>query len=142
VRAHYKAVANQRLPSKPVVGMHGERRDDRQPGTVRALRRVMLAGAALGPPIWAQAKVHLAIYTPLVATGALIIALVELAAPNASNRVAVAVLASGCVAALLVWIKVVAVPLVGRGKLPDGRYLADILARQRVLRQIPRPQAH
>lgn len=120
--------------------MHGERRDDRQPGTARALRPVMLAWAALGRPIWSATKVHLAIYTPLVATAALIIALVELAAPNASNRAAFALLASGCVAALLVWIKAVAVPLMKEGKLPDGRYLANVLARTRVLRQRRRDQ--
>jgi hypothetical protein len=115
--------------------MHGRRRDDQQPGTARALRRVMLAGAALGRPLWSQTKVNLAIHTPLVATGCLVFALVKLAAPSASNRTALALLAGGCVAALLVWIKAVAVPLVTKGKLPDGRYLADVLARQRVLRQ-------
>lgn len=78
---------------------------------------------------------NLAIHTPLIATGFLIFALVELAAPNASNRTALALLAGGCVAALLVWTKAVAVPLVTKGKLPDGRNLADVLARQRVLHQ-------
>jgi hypothetical protein len=95
----------------------------------------MLAGAALGRPLLSQAKVNLAIHTPLIATGFLIFALVELAAPSASNRAALALLASGCVAALLVWIKAVAVPLLTKGKLPDGRNLADVLARRRVLRQ-------
>lgn len=115
--------------------MHGRRGDDRQPGSARALRRLTLAWAALGRPLWSQAKVNLAIHTPLIATGLLIFALVELAASSASNRIALALLASGCVAALLVWIKAVAVPLVRKGKLPDGRYLADVLARKRVLRQ-------
>lgn len=96
---------------------------------------MVLAWAALGRPTWSHVKLHLAIYTPLIAAGALVIALVELAAPNASSRIALALLAGGCVAALLVWIKAVAVPLVTKGKLPDGRYLADVLARQRVLRQ-------
>lgn len=115
--------------------MHSERWDDRQPRIARALWRVMLTWAALGRPIWSIAKVILAIYTPLIATVFLSIALVELAAPNASNRMALALLASGCVAALLVWIKAVAMPLAMNGKLPDGRYLADVLARKRVLRQ-------
>ncbi|MBO0823351.1 MAG: hypothetical protein J2P27_05770 [Actinobacteria bacterium] len=95
----------------------------------------MLAWAALGRPLWSQVKLHLAFYTPPIAMVGLISTLVELAAPNASNRVALALLASACVAALLVWIKAVAVPLVTKGQLPDGRYLADVLARQRVLRQ-------
>jgi hypothetical protein len=88
--------------------------------------------------------VHLAIDIPLIATACLIFALVQLAAPNTGNRAALTLLAAGGVVALLVWIKAVVVPLVTKGKLPDGRYLAGVLAGQRVLRQRRRDhrQAH
>ncbi len=104
------------------------------PRSVRALRPVMLAWAVISPGLWSHYKVHFAIVAPIVATALLIGALVELAAPRASNRVVLALVASGVVV-LLVWITAVAMPLVTKGRLPDGRYLAEVLARQRILRQ-------
>jgi hypothetical protein len=127
-------MADRQLPSKPVTGMQATRGDE-QSGSVRTLRRVMLARTTILSPVWSHAKVEFAIVAPIAATALLVSALVKLTAPRSSNTVTLALLASGSAVVLLVWIKAVAVPLVTKGKLPDGRYLADVLARQRMRRQ-------
>ena len=126
-------MADQRPPSKPVTKTHA-RRGDEQSFSVGTLGRVMLAWTAIFPPVWSHAKVMFAIVAPIAATALLVSALVELTAPRSSNPVTLALLASGSAVVLLAWIKAVAIPLVTKGKLPDGRYLADILARQRMRR--------
>jgi hypothetical protein len=85
--------------------------------------------------MWNHAKLMFAIFAPIAATALLVGAVVQLAAPRASDTISLALLASGSAVVLLVWVKVVAVPLLTKGRLPDGRYLARVLMRQRILRQ-------
>jgi hypothetical protein len=134
-------MGDQRLPGTAVTGRHARRGEvelaGSQPHSVRWLRRVVLVWAALAPPLWSRAKVKFAIVAPMAALALLISGGVQLAAPKVRTSVAVAVLAIGIVV-LLVWIAAVAVPLLAKGKLPDGRNVADVLARQRIRRQITR----
>ncbi|HUB42363.1 MAG TPA: hypothetical protein VMA72_26220 [Streptosporangiaceae bacterium] len=134
-------MGDQRPPGTAVTGRHARRREvdlaGAQPRSGRWLRRVVLVWAALAPPLWSRAKVKFAIVAPMAAVALLISGGVQLATPKARNSVAVAALAIGVVV-LLAWIAAVAVPLVVKGKLPDGRNVADVLARQRIRRQITR----
>lgn len=65
----------------------------------------------------------------MVAAALLVFAAIDLTGPSPSSPVAFALLACGVVL-LLASIRVVVVPLVANGKLPDGRYVAEVRARR------------
>jgi hypothetical protein len=101
----------------------------------RWLHALTMVWTFMIPPVWSHARLLLAMTTPVVATIALIGTAAELATPDASNSLALALTAGGSLLALLAWIRFVAIPFATKGKLPNGRYLADVLARRRMLRQ-------
>jgi hypothetical protein len=68
----------------------------------------------------------------LLPVAGMVAAVAEIAAPHAGNLAAWALLAGASVVGLAAWIRLIAVPLVTRGKLPTGRNLADVLARRRL----------
>lgn len=107
--------------------MHGPGR------AVRVLR--WAARTADSPRLRVHAKVHFAFAGLTVPVAGLVTAVAEAAAPHEGNLAAWTLLAGASIAGLLAWVRFIAVPLATRGKLPDGRNLADVLARRRMLRQ-------
>ena len=125
-------MASPHLPGNTDAGRHARPAEVRSPGRASALRRVMLALAVMAPPVWSHLKLQFAIVAPVVSAALLIGGVAELAAPRTRNA-AVFALLGAAFAVLVVWIMAVAVPLLTKGKLPDGRYLAEVLARRRSL---------
>jgi len=87
----------------------------------------MLALAVMAPPVWSHLKLQFAIVAPVVSAALLIGGVAELAAPRTRNA-AVFALLGAAFAVLVVWIMAVAVPLLTKGKLPDGRVHAGAQA--------------
>jgi hypothetical protein len=113
--------------------MHAMRGPDEAPGSSRIARLLSwMVWIADFRGMWTQARVHYAVVGLVFPTGGLIAAVAEIAAPHAGNLAAWALLAGASSVALLAWIRFVAVPLATKGKLPDGRNLADVLARRRL----------
>ena len=117
--------------------MGPKREPDRTPGVPQRgwFHALAMVWTFMVPPAWSHAKQLLAVTTPVIATAALIATAAEIAASHAGSPLALALQAGGSVLALLVWTKFIAIPFATAGKLPDGRYLADVLAQRRVLHQ-------
>lgn len=119
------------------ASMHEVRQPDRAPGSSRIARllsyTLWLAGFR---GLWARVRVHYAAIGVVLAVAGLVSAIAQIAAPHARHVAAWAVLAGASFLGLLAWICFIAVPFVGRGVLPDGRKLTDVLARRRMSRQL------
>jgi hypothetical protein len=85
---------------------------------------------------WARIKTTFAIVAPIGATAGLISAIAMLAGAHAGySTVRLAVITAGCAVVLLVWVMKFAIPLITKGRLPDGRLLTDVIARRRLRRR-------
>jgi hypothetical protein len=117
--------------------MHEIRPPDEAPGSSRIARllswTLWLADIR---GLWVRVKVHCAFLGLMLSVAALVSAIAEITAPHAGHPAAWAVLAGAGFLGLVAWIGFVGVPLVTRGRLPDGRNLADVLARWRMSRQL------
>jgi hypothetical protein len=104
----------------------------------------MLTWSLIVRVVWTAAKWKFAMLAPVLATALLISAVVELATPGAGHPAGNALLASASAVVLLIWVKAIAMPLLTKGKLPDGRDLGNIVARRRMRREGTRArrQAH
>jgi hypothetical protein len=112
-------------------------RFDRAPGRSRIARVLSWAGAIaedFSRGLWAHAKVHFAFPGLPVIVAVLLVVVAEIAA-HPANLAAWALVGAGS-AGLLAWVRFIAVPLVTKGKLPDGRNVADVLTRRRIRRQL------
>jgi hypothetical protein len=114
------------------------------------LRALAMVWTLIVPPlwgfVWAHAKLQFAMLTPVVAPILLIVTAADIAAPHASSGpLALGLQAGGSILALAAWTKFIAIPFVTTGKLPNGRYLGDVVAprrRERDRRKALRQRRH
>ncbi|MBO0830870.1 MAG: hypothetical protein J2P29_02760 [Actinobacteria bacterium] len=85
---------------------------------------------------WARIKTIFAILAPIAATIGLIgmISLLT-GAHSGYSTVHIALTLAAFAVVLLVWVVKFAIPLVTRGRLPDGRLLTEVIVRQRLQRR-------
>jgi hypothetical protein len=92
--------------------------------------------AVLLAEAWGRIKTLFAILAPIGATAGLIGAVGMLAGKHFGySTVRLSLIAATCAVVLLVWVTKIAVPLVTRGRLPDGRVLTDVIVRRRLRRR-------
>ena len=85
---------------------------------------------------WARIKTMFAILAPIGATTGLIGMIGLLAGAHSGySTVRLALILAACAVVLLVWAVKFAIPLVTKGRLPDGRLLDDVIARHRLRRR-------
>jgi hypothetical protein len=117
--------------------MHEAHQPDRAPGSSRTRRLLSwMLWIADFRGLRARVKAHYAAIGVVLPVAGLVSGIVQIAAPHARHITPWAVLAGASFLGLLAWIHCIAVPLVSRGELPDGRNLTDVLARRRMSRQL------
>ena len=91
---------------------------------------------ALLADAWARIKTIFAIVAPISGTAGLISAISMLAGTNYGySTLRLALITASCVVVLLVWVLKFAIPLVTRGRVPNGQLLTDVIARERLRRR-------
>ncbi len=114
------------------ANMHTIRGPDEVPGRSRCRRlfhATVIGGGTVLAGVRTSSKIHLAVMVPILAAAGLAIAVTRLVASQAANPALPALLAGVSIIALLAWTRLVAIPFATKGKLPNGRNLADVLSR-------------
>jgi hypothetical protein len=88
-----------------------------------------MAGGTVLAGVWTSSKIHFAVLVPIPAAVGLAIAITRLMGSQEGNPAFAALLAGASIIALLAWTRLVAIPFATKGKLPNGRNLADVLRR-------------